>query len=56
MSKQKCKLCSCEGVDSTLLCRDHLDGYKYACGFLPDKTVVQLFRLIVKVDDNGESK
>lgn len=32
--KVQCKLCACEGVDSTVLCRDHLDGYKYAVKLL----------------------
>lgn len=25
-----CKLCICEAVDGTTLCRDHLEGYLYA--------------------------
>lgn len=32
--KVQCTLCACEGVDGTVLCRDHLDGFKYACSLL----------------------
>jgi hypothetical protein len=60
MSKQKCKLCACDGVDNTLLCREHLDGYEYAYRFLAAATVAQLSKLIAQqpkeADDNGKSK
>lgn len=35
--KVQCRLCSCEGVDGTVLCREHLDGFKYCCGLMPSK-------------------
>lgn len=29
-----CKLCSCEGVDGTMLCREHLEGFQCAVQLL----------------------
>jgi hypothetical protein len=29
--KVLCELCTCEGVCHTKLCRDHLNGFTYAC-------------------------
>jgi len=60
MSKQKCKLCACAGVDNTVLCREHLDGYEYTYNYLPGSTVTQLSKLITQQpkesDGNGKSK
>jgi hypothetical protein len=73
MSKVNCKLCNCEGVDvrfsngtsvRSTLCMEHLQGYQYACSFLPDETVRELVRLVSvqedaaakEADDNGKSK
>ena len=33
-AKAKCKLCACEGVQGTVLCHDHLEGFEYACKLL----------------------
>lgn len=33
-NKVLCRLCTCEGVKDTLLCRDHLEGFIYACRLL----------------------
>lgn len=69
--KQQCKLCACEGYPlrfangtqiASTLCKEHLEGYRYACSFLPDETVRELVRLISvqettkEADDNGKSK
>jgi hypothetical protein len=43
---------------------EHLQGYQYACSFLPDETVRELVRLVSvqedaaakEADDNGKSK
>ena len=35
-SKVKCKLCNCDGVNGTVLCREHLEGYAYAMKLLVD--------------------
>ena len=43
-----CKLCNCEGVQGTVLCKDHLDGYKYAVGLLPDKAAMKLVRAVMQ--------
>jgi hypothetical protein len=29
-----CRLCTCDGVRGTLLCKEHLEGYTYACRLL----------------------
>jgi hypothetical protein len=58
-SKVKCKLCSCEGVDGTVLRRDHLDGYAYAASTLLEHGVKLPARLLEhfvkqqKGSDNG---
>jgi hypothetical protein len=62
--KVKCKLCSCEGVKGTVLCREHLDGYEYAVkqlATIPHAKFVQQSELLAAIEqqkgeDNGKSK
>jgi hypothetical protein len=60
-SKQKvqCRLCSCEGVDGAVLCKEHLEGYTLAVNTLLDHGITlpgrQLAHAIKqqKGSDNG---
>ena len=58
-SRQCCRLCSCKGVQGTVLCKDHLEGFEYACHYLAYKGNGPLAQLLMqtieqgKADDNG---
>lgn len=51
-----CKLCSCEGVDGTVLCDDHLQGFKYAVAIVantrPAVTAKHLMQAIMQQRDD----
>jgi hypothetical protein len=61
-SKQKvqCKLCACEGVDGTVLCKEHLEGYQLAANTLLDSGITMPARMLAsaiqqqKGSDNGK--
>jgi hypothetical protein len=54
--KVQCRLCNCEGVEGTVLCREHLDGYKFACTLLQPLSARKLLKTIEqqKGSDNGK--
>lgn len=58
-SRQCCRLCTCEGVQGTVLCKDHLEGFEYACHYLAYNGNGPLAQLLLqtieqrKADDNG---
>jgi hypothetical protein len=59
--KVKCKLCSCTGVDNTVLCREHLDGFQFACKMLRSSSQMMPANWLnkhvqQKGEDNGKSK
>jgi hypothetical protein len=62
MDKQKCKLCNCEGVDGALLCKDHLEGFQFACEMLRSSSQMLAKNYLLKHvkqqkgSDNGKSK
>lgn len=45
--KVQCRICSCEGVDDTVLCRDHLEGFLYARKLLIETKHESIARLLV---------
>lgn len=46
VQKVQCRICSCEGVEGTVLCRDHLEGYRYCCGLMPSKRAAMMLAAI----------
>ena len=56
-----CRLCSSEGVKDTLLCKEHLEGYNYACSTLMEFGITLPARMLEhaikqkKGSDNGKS-
>jgi hypothetical protein len=46
--KVRCKLCNCEGVDNTVLCREHMEGYKFAAELLSSTKHVTQAKLLMR--------
>lgn len=49
-----CRLCSCEGVKGTVLCKEHLEGYEFAVAIMRRYSVHAAERVLLTIQQRKE--